>query len=891
DFSDAYASFFELSPVALRLCDPEGRTLSVNLIYRELFGGEPADGTNVLETGAAGRREDLPLLRRAFAGEPLCLPPFWYECQGKGRVLLEVQALPMRSPVGRIRYVALFYKDITPQERLRESEARLRKAQAIAHVGIWDAEILSPEPLEFGKGSWSEEAWGIWGYEPGEVEVTAELFFGSIHPDDQARVSELCVETVRSKKPYTTEYRIRRKDGAERIVFERGEVLCEKSTGRPVKLFGTCQDITERKQAEAAIARLAAVLEATTDIVSMGDLAGNLLYMNRPGRRLLGYGEEEDLSGKKIGVFHGPAVFELLSRVAVPAAMRDGTWSGETTMRTKYGRDIPVSQVVIAHKGAGGKVEYLSTIARDIRPQKEAEQAIAERERFVREIVTAAPQIIYVLELEPGGIPKTTFINRPFCEALGHASPPDLAREWAFLIPLLHPDDRGRAPSLIERWKALKDGEVLEGDYRLRNAKGEWRWFHGRDVVLDRRPDGSVCRILGSAHDLTEKKQLEEQLRQAQKIEAVGRLTGGIAHDFNNLLTVVNGNALLLERLLPKEGRERAHCREIVEAGERGAALTRQLLAFSRKQILEPRRISLNDTVRQMSKILSRLLGEDVKLTLHLAHDLGTTFADPSQVEQVILNLAVNARDAMPEGGELFVETANGVLRPEDLQGEADAKPGPCVKLLVRDTGCGMDEETLSRVFEPFFTTKELGKGTGLGLSTVYGIVKQSGGHIRVESEPGKGTVFEISLPQFESRPVLSPAPLDGFPPSRGRETILFVEDEPMIRSVVRETLSELGYTVLVAESADQALSLAERHDGEIDLLLTDVILPRTNGARIAERVKALRPLAKVLFTSGYTDDMIAPHGVLEEGMHFLSKPFSPDQLARKIRELLDAPP
>ncbi len=387
---------------------------------------------------------------------------------------------------------------------------------------------------------------------------------------------------------------------------------------------------------------------------------------------------------------------------------------------------------------------------------------------------------------------------------------------------------------------------------------------------------------------MTERKRLEHQLVQAQKMEAVGRLAGGIAHDFNNQLTVVLGRSeMLLERLPPEDPRRRP-AQLIRETAERAAGLTRQLLAFSRKQVLEPKVLDLNQVVGGMEKMLRRLIGEDVELTLAPGAGLGAVSADPGQLEQVVMNLAVNARDAMPQGGRLLLRTANAELDTTACRRHADAAPGRYVMLEVTDTGVGMDAATQARIFEPFFTTKEAGKGTGLGLATVFGIVKQSNGHIWVYSEPGHGTTFKVLLPRIEGE--ADGAPAETAAARRGSETILLAEDEPELRALVAEHLEARGYTVLAAATPEEALGLARAHAGPIHLLLTDVVMPGLSGRALSEQFRAERPEARVLYMSGYTDEIIGHHGLLEAGTALLQKPFTGNALALKVREVLDAP-
>ncbi|MDQ3818479.1 MAG: ATP-binding protein [Acidobacteriota bacterium] len=381
---------------------------------------------------------------------------------------------------------------------------------------------------------------------------------------------------------------------------------------------------------------------------------------------------------------------------------------------------------------------------------------------------------------------------------------------------------------------------------------------------------------------------LEEQLRQSQKIEAIGQLAGGVAHDFNNLLTAITGYSDLVMRRLPSDDLLCRHVIEIKRASDRAADLTRQLLAFSRKQILQPKVIDLNSVVRDIDKMLRRLIGEDIDLLTVLDHMLGSVKADPGQLEQVIINLAVNARDAMPKGGKLTIETANVYLGGKYASEHVAVRPGHYVMLAISDNGCGMDEQVKARIFEPFFTTKELGKGTGLGLSTIYGIVKQSEGNIWVYSEPGMGTTFKVYLPRVdEAGQEAQRAPVEANLP-RGSETILLVEDEETVRELIRQVLVMQGYRVLQAANGKEAIELCGKVDRTIDLVITDVVMPQMGGRELIENLEPRLTETRVLYMSGYTDDAIVHHGVLDESMCFLEKPFTTDVLIKKVREVLD---
>jgi PAS domain S-box-containing protein len=427
---------------------------------------------------------------------------------------------------------------------------------------------------------------------------------------------------------------------------------------------------------------------------------------------------------------------------------------------------------------------------------------------------------------------------------------------------------------------ARKNGESIWLSLNLRLVKDE----HGSTIYRE----GTIEDITARTEAESRRKELEQQLRQSQKMEAIGQLAGGVAHDFNNLLTAINGySSLALQRANPDD-RIRGYLEEVKKAGERAANLTRQLLAFGRKQMLKPITLNLNDVVSEMSKMLRRLIGEDICFDARFDPELKQIRADPGQIEQVLVNLVVNSRDAMPHGGTLTIETANFEIDHEFASRHLGLAPGKYVVLTVSDDGCGMDEKTKARIFEPFFTTKEKGRGTGLGLSTVYGIVTQSGGNVWVYSEPGDGTVFKVFLPQFQQECEAPTKPLIDLVAPRGSETILLVEDEDVVRGLARQILEQAGYHVLDAPGGDEAIRLCRELRGPIDLLLTDVVMPETSGREVAECLTKLRPATRVLYMSGYTDDAIVHHGVLDSDVEFIQKPFTPIALAQKVREVLD---
>jgi PAS domain S-box-containing protein len=473
--------------------------------------------------------------------------------------------------------------------------------------------------------------------------------------------------------------------------------------------------------------------------------------------------------------------------------------------------------------------------------------------------------------------------NEQLARDLGKASPLEVIGKTDYDMPFT----REQADSYVHC-----DREVMASGKPLRDITESQRRPDGTEAILLtskvplRDSEGQVIGTLGVYSDITEGKRMEDQIRQTRKMDAIGRLAGGVAHDFNNLLTIILGCSELLQGQLEPAGPARALVEQIRNAGERAANLTRQLLAFSRKQIVAPKVLDLNAAVRDMGQLLRRLIGEDINLVTSLGPSLGRVKIDPGQLEQLLLNLTVNARDAMPQGGNLTLETADVELGGNRAPGDPEFLPGKYVMLAVRDDGSGMTEEVKARVFEPFFTTKEVGRGTGLGLATVYGIVKMNHGHIDVESAPDRGSVFRVYLPRVEEQPSgLLPPPKAL---RRGTETILLAEDEEAVRSLARRVLEMAGYKVREAQNGPQALQLCAPHSGPIDLLVTDVVMPHMSGRQLAERFQAERPGLKVLYLSGYTEDAVVRHGVVETEVAFLSKPFTPVALAEKVREVLD---
>jgi two-component system, cell cycle sensor histidine kinase and response regulator CckA len=547
-----------------------------------------------------------------------------------------------------------------------------------------------------------------------------------------------------------------------------------------------------------------------------------------------------------------------------------------------HNEQLEPSQLQFAVRGLVGAVLLfdLYVIYQQFLLQKIRRQFI-EREEFFQLINDNAADMIAVVDANG----KRIYNSPSYQRILGYG-PEELGTTSS--LEQVHPDDLQLVSDATD--EARRSGQGRRIEYRMRHKNGTWVYIESTASVVHNAA-GQMEYMVIVNRDIGERRRLEQQLHQSQKMDAIGRLSGGVAHDFNNLLGVIIGYGEILEESVPESDPLRASVDQILKAGRRASSLTRQLLAFSRQQVLEPKLLTLNAVVSDMEKMLHRLIGEDIELAIQLDSELGATRADQGQIEQVIMNLVVNARDAMPDGGKLSIQTWNFEI--DQKFAERYAYPvvtGPYVLLAVSDSGTGMDAATQQRIFEPFFTTKEKGKGTGLGLSTVYGVVKQSGGYIDVISSPGMGTTFNIYLPRTAQS--ITAEQKDAVQPTatRGSETILLVEDEDSLRTLTRDLLRRKGYTVLEAANGAEALELSGRTAGEIHLLLTDVVMPGINGRALADQLRLKRPEMKVAFMSGYTGQRVGQKEILEPGSFFIQKPFSREQLASRVREALDMP-
>ena len=634
-----------------------------------------------------------------------------------------------------------------------------------------------------------------------------------------------------------------------------------------------------RHQDEDTVRKQSLAMDTSVDGIALIDEKGRHVYANSAFTRMFGFDSPERIIGQPWQIVYAFQDLDQLEPEIRISLARTGKWVSPLSLRRPDGTRLSVEMTVAAMPD-GGTV----CACRDLSQREQAEKARAEAEAKYRTLVEQVNAIAYIAEIGING--KWHYVSPQVESILGYTPEEwlEISHQWGSLI---HPDD---LPTVIAAEQASEQGEPFQAEFRVKRKDGKEVWLNDTGVVV--KGGNSRPVMEGIIVEITERKLLETQLQQSRKMEAVGRLAGGIAHDFNNLLTIITGYTdLALSRpSVPLE--LRSDIERIENAAGRAAALVRQLLAFSRKQVLQPKTLDLNAIVLNMDKLLRRLIDDNIEMITRVQDDLGKVKADPAQIEQVVMNLVVNARDAMPTGGRLVLETLNVHLDSDYALEHVTVKPGDYVMLAVSDNGVGMNAETVAHIFEPFYTTKESGRGTGLGLSTVYGIVKQSGGYIWVYSEPGKGSTFKVYLPRVEE--LVQPEEAKKAPSlseQRGTETILLVEDEEAVRDLVHTILSGQGYEVIVALDPQHAEEIARKSQWQIHLLLTDVVMPGTSGRELAARIAVSRPGIRVLYMSGYTENVITSGGMLEEGLAFLQKPFSPAVLIQKIREVLSRTP
>ncbi len=706
---------------------------------------------------------------------------------------------------------------------------------------------------------------------PGPVRFgpTAEELVPQLARERFAILSQLSmVLHPRGEKPYV--FGIHQCSGPREWTDEHVQLLQE--IGRRLSDALTSLHVIRRLRRSEA--RYRGLMDNATDGFFLLDERGVVQDVNRQACEGLGMSREE-LIGKTPVAFDTDITPEQLS------ASMETVGSGElfvldTHHRRKDGSSFPVE--VRTRKMTVGSRWWAVALVRDITERRRAEEDLENSERRLRAFFETSNA--GMIEIDARG--SLVCVNEAFCEMIGFTAD---ELDGKAIRTLIFPEDLA---SFLSRWLELKSGRAdrSQAEQRYRRKDGTALWGLSNVVVLSRDDSGAPLSCSAVVIDLTERKRLEEHLQRAQKMEAIGQLAGGVAHDFNNLLTVINGYGELLSATLSAQDHAHDAVTAIRDAGERAARLTSQLLAFSRKAIVEPKVLDLNEVIRTTTRMLSRLLGEDVTLLTELGQGLAAVRADAGQIEQVIMNLAVNARDAMPSGGRLTITTDEIDVGASEVWDGEELRPGRHVRLRVEDTGSGMTEEVRARLFEPFFTTKGIGRGTGLGLATVYGIARQAGGHVSVESAVSAGTTFTVLLPAV-AVPVAK-ASVETHTSARGTETILLVEDESAVRRLTRQILERHGYTILEAAHGMEALQIAADHPDVIHLLLTDVVMPNLGGRDLAVAMRARKPEMKVLYMSGFTDDAVVRHGVSVAADALLQKPFTPAALARKVRSVLD---
>ncbi len=875
------ADFFDNATVPLHCVGPDGTILRANQAELDLLGYTAPDyvGHHIAEFHLDRAAVDQ-LLARLRAGEIVSEFPARLRCKdGAVRAVL-IDSSSYREG-GRFVHSRCVTRDITAQRRteedLQRAQERLRLAARATQDLIWDWD------LDRGKVIWEGATDGFFAQPPGEYAAPAGDHYGlwaeRVHPDDLAVTEASSRAAFESgAESWEHEYRFRCADGSWARILERAFVV-RNAQGKAIRAVGAIQDVTRRKESEEAAIRLAAIVASSTDAIIGKTPDGVVTSWNAAAQQIFGYAENE-IVGRSIFLLIPPELHPEERAVLERIRRGERVEFSETERIRKDGTRIYISVTVSPIRDSSGVVIGASSIKRDVTERKRAAAEIARREERYRALVTATTSIVWTTD------PEGRFIEpQPSWEE--YTGQPWQEQEGFGWLDALHPDDR---ESVLASWLRARDNRsIFEARGRVwMEEHRRYRHFITRAAPV-LAVDGSVREWIGTVTDVEDRWVAEERLRQAERMESVGRLAGGIAHEANNQMTVVLGaSEFLLRRLQVPEAREDVE--HIRRAAHRTAAITQQLLAFSRRQVLQPQIVDLNAVVTSLQPILQRALGELSRLVLRLAPDLGPVKADPGQLDQVLLNLTLNAKDAMPTGGVLTVETQNVILDKAYGVGKSveTLVPGPYAMIMVGDTGRGMDRTTLGHIFEPFFTTKDVGEGTGLGLATVYGIVKQTGGFVWVYSEPGQGTAFKIYLPLFVSHPettsVLIPTPAKG-----GSEVVILAEDEPSVRTILARSLREYGYTVLEAGDGAEALKLARQQLAPPALVIADVVMPGMSGRELSDELTARWPGIPVLFTSGYTGIDAVSRGLLREDRNFMQKPLEPEALARMVREMIDA--
>ena len=866
----------------IAVVDTEGKRIYNSLSYQKILGYSPAelqrslsfeqihpdDRERVIAAGAEARR----------TGKGKALEYRMRHKDGTWRVLESTSSV-IRSGKGEPDLLVIVNRDVTGRKQAQDSLAYERNLLRTLIDNVPDGIYVKDTQGRFLVGN-PRLAQLIGVRSPEELMGKTDFDFFPMelaqrYRDDEVAVLQSGQPMIGREEPCQT------KEGQE-LWLQTTKVRLQDPSGAVVGVVGMGHDITAHKRAEDALRAqhdlLRTMIDNMPDYIYVKDDESRFVVANRALAELVGAKNPEDLLGKSdFDYFPRELATAFYSDERAMLQTGQPLFNQEERSVDAAGNAKWTSTSKVPLRNRQGETIGIIGIGRDITVGKLAEEALRQSEMSFRSVVEGAPYGIFRASVDG----RFLRVNSALQEMLGYRTAKELLDVTLGANIFRNPADFQRLVQLMGGTDEFKDVEM---EWKRRDDSPITVLCSGRRVKGE---DGNSTYNEVFVQDITERRVLERQLRAAAKMEAVGRLSGGIAHDFNNLLGVIIGYSQMLERKMERDNPLHEYVEEIEKAGQRATALTRQLLAFSRQQILTPKILSLNELVSDMVKMLPRLLGEDIAISTNLEPAIGSVKADQGQIEQVVMNLAVNARDAMPSGGRLTIGTADVVLDEMYARHHPGAKPGKYVMLSVADSGVGMNSETLLHIFEPFFTTKEVGKGTGLGLATVYGIMKQSGGYIWVDSELGKGSCFQIFLPRVEEAVTHAAEGTSPSPILQGSETILVVEDSEPLKNLARIFLEQRGFQVLTASSGEEALKVAAEFSGMIHLLLTDVVMPGMNGRVLAEQLLPKRPEMKVLYMSGYTDSFIAGHGVLEEGTHLLHKPFTETVLISKVREVL----
>jgi len=885
---ERFAGAFQHAPIGVALVSPDGHWLQVNRVICELVGYSEAELlTRTFQdiTHPDDLQGDLTNVRRLLAGE---IPAYQMEKRyvHKGghlvTVLLDVSLV--RDGHGQPRYFISQIQDITARKEaenaLRESNEKFHQLADNITDAFW---IRSRDMKTLHYLSVGYEQ--IWGRPVGDLHANPHKWAEAILPEDRDRVSAIYATLMANEPQISVEYRITRPDASIRWVHARGFQVRD-AAGNLVRLAGIVTDITERKQIEEELRNSRHFLQTTLDALSSHiailDERGTILEVNRAWNQ---FAHANHFIGSNCGL--GDNYLQLcdaatgdcaLEAPAAAKGIRDVMAGERQEFQLEYPCHSPREQRWFLLRATRFAGEARVVVAHEnITARRLAQLDLSKSEAMLRGVLDSSTDCVKILDMEG----RLIWMNDGGQRTMEIDDFETVKSQvWIDLWP---PDERAAALNALDLAKKNQTGYFTGF---CPTAKGSPRWW---EVVVTPMLNaaGIPEKLLSVSRDITERKRIEAQLFQSQKMETVGKLAGGIAHEFNSILTTIIGHSELMIEDLPAGNPLVNNATEISKAATRAATLTRQLLAYGRGQFLRPEALDLNQIIAAMKEVLGHLMGgEKVVVKFIPAPGLQMVKADSGQLEQIIMNMVMNASDAMPNGGKLTLETANVSFSEDTVDRYSELKPGNYVMLAISDTGTGMTERVKARAFEPFFTTKKVGQGTGLGLSTCYGIAKQSGGHISVDSEPGRGTTFKIYLPQVESQAKIPVQPLNSADLPRGTGTILLAEDDPALRDMAATLMRRLGYTVLTAAHGLDALSLIHGH---IDLLLTDVVMPHMSGNELAERVRALFPHTRILLTSAYTENAIVLQGVLGKGVALLQKPFTPSELAHKLREVLNA--